>query len=206
MELNLFTITYLFLRLAPFILVCFFVFSSFFNQDFKGIVYLIGLIITGFVTIMFETTGLLSRYKSDDSLKSPSCHAFKFSLLGFETSNSLPMSQNIFGFTFGYLLTIIYQNKLYWSNLPTLIFFPAITLFDYIWNIKNACYSWQYLLASLCIGLTMGNAWAWLIKRTKNEKLLYFNFVGGSDTCNKPSEQTFKCSMKLFNRDKNTPK
>uniref|UniRef100_A0A6C0DQG5 Uncharacterized protein n=1 Tax=viral metagenome TaxID=1070528 RepID=A0A6C0DQG5_9ZZZZ len=207
MELNLFSITYLFLRLAPFILVCFFVFGSFFNQDFKGIIYLIGLIITGFVTILFENTGILNRFKSDESQKSPSCHAFDFTLLGFKTSNSLPMSQNIFGFTFGYLLTIISQNNIYLSNLPTLLFFPAVILFDFVWNIKNICYSWQYLFASLCIGLILGNAWAWFIKKTKNDNLLYFNFVTGNDvSCSRPSQQTFKCSMKMISNNTPAPK
>lgn len=204
MELSLFSITYLFLRLAPFILVCFFAFASFFNQDFKGIVYLIGLILTGFITMLFENTGILNTTKIAESLKSPSCHAFDFTLMGFKSSNSLPMSQTIFGFTFGYLLTIIYQNKTYLTNLPTLIFFPAVILFDFVWNIKNFCYSWHYLLASLFIGLIMGNAWAWMIKKTKNDKLLYFNFVNGSDTtCSRPSKQSFKCQMKLVTKPGN---
>jgi hypothetical protein len=58
MELNLTTIGYLFFRLAPFILVCFFSLASLFNQDFKGLVYLIGLIITCAVFILFgNSTG-----------------------------------------------------------------------------------------------------------------------------------------------------
>ena len=198
MNLSFFTISYLFLRLAPIILVCFFAFASFFNQDFKGIVFLIGLIITGFITILFENMGILRNFKSTEQ-PSPACGEFKISLMGFETEDKLPMGQNIFGFTFGYLLTIIYQNKIYLSNLPTLIFFPAIIFLDFAWNIKNSCYSWQYLLASLVIGLIMGNGWAWMIKKTKNEKLLYFNFISGNDTtCSRPSQQSFKCQMKMI--------
>ena len=53
MELNIITITYLFLRLAPFVLVCFFSLASMFNQDFKGLIYLIGLIFATFVTMLF---------------------------------------------------------------------------------------------------------------------------------------------------------
>ena len=205
MELNLMTITYLFLRLAPFIIVCFFTLSSFFNQDFKGIVYLFGLIVAGFITIMIGNTGLLNRFETSKLLPNANCSAFKMSLFGFESSNSLPMSQNILGFTFGYLLTIIVHNGIIFNNLPTLIFFPAVILFDFVWNAKNFCYSWQYLLASLVIGGYLGYMWAFLIRKTKNNNLLYFNFVDGNQTCNKPSEQTFKCSMKLFNPKTNKP-
>ena len=38
MELNIATIIYLFFRLAPFIIVCFFSLQSIFNQDLKGLV------------------------------------------------------------------------------------------------------------------------------------------------------------------------
>jgi len=201
MELSFFTLTYLFLRLAPFILVCFFAFASFFNQDFKGIVFLLGLIITGVFTILFENLGLLTRFKNNDPTKlpNPSCNAFNMNLFGFKTDNTLPMSQNVFGYTFGYLLTIIYQNNIYLSNLPTLIFFPVIIILDFAWNIENFCYSWQYLLASLIIGFVLGNTWAWFIKGTKNDDLLYFNFVNGNDTtCSRPTQQSYKCQMKMI--------
>ena len=108
MEVSFYTITYLFLRLAPFILVCFFAFASFFNQDFKGIVFLLGLIITGFFTMLFENMGILNSFKSTGT-PNESCNVFKFSLMGFDTDNTLPKGQNIIGYTFGYLFTIIYQ-------------------------------------------------------------------------------------------------
>lgn len=44
MDINISTFTYLFMRLCPFILVCFFTIGSIFNNDLKGIVYLMGLI------------------------------------------------------------------------------------------------------------------------------------------------------------------
>ena len=47
-ELNLGSIGYLTFRLAPFILVSFFVLSSMFRQDIKGLIYVVGLIIAGF--------------------------------------------------------------------------------------------------------------------------------------------------------------
>ena len=55
MDINFFALTYLFLRLAPFILVSFFSISSIFNQDFKGIVYLITLLASTFIVLLCES-------------------------------------------------------------------------------------------------------------------------------------------------------
>ena len=44
MDINLATFVFLFLRLSPFILICFFTLSSIFNSDLRGIVYLFGLL------------------------------------------------------------------------------------------------------------------------------------------------------------------
>jgi len=51
MQLNIVSIFYLFFRLAPFIIVSYFSLQSIFNQDMKGLVFLIGLLITTFLTI-----------------------------------------------------------------------------------------------------------------------------------------------------------
>ena len=66
MEFNIVAFTYLFLRLAPFILICFLTLSSIFNQDFKGLIYLLGILFTVVISIgtspsikaLIETIGL----------------------------------------------------------------------------------------------------------------------------------------------------
>ena len=64
MDLNLLNIIYMFFRLAPFIIVSYFTLHSIFNQDLKGIIYLVGLIVTTVVivliaSIMPEAKGVL---------------------------------------------------------------------------------------------------------------------------------------------------
>ena len=54
MEMNLASMSYLFFRLAPFILVCFFALGSILNSELKGFVYLVGLCFTCFVTFMLN--------------------------------------------------------------------------------------------------------------------------------------------------------
>ena len=52
MELNLINILYMFFRLAPFIIVSYFTLQSLFNQDLKGVMYLLGLLLASFATVM----------------------------------------------------------------------------------------------------------------------------------------------------------
>jgi hypothetical protein len=60
MEVNLLSISYLFFRLAPFIIVCFFTLNSLFNQDLRGIIYLCGLLILIATVILTTPVGVLA--------------------------------------------------------------------------------------------------------------------------------------------------
>jgi len=54
MDLNIINIMYMFFRLAPFIIVSYFTLQSLFNQDMKGVIFIIGLIVASFVTVVLE--------------------------------------------------------------------------------------------------------------------------------------------------------
>ena len=50
--LNIITLLYLFFRLAPFIIICYFSLSSLFNLDIKGLIYLAGLMLACVIGII----------------------------------------------------------------------------------------------------------------------------------------------------------
>lgn len=56
MDLNFVSIVYLFYRLAPFIIVCFFTLNSLINQDLRGLMYLCGLLLL--ITAVFISSGI----------------------------------------------------------------------------------------------------------------------------------------------------
>lgn len=198
MELNLFTITYLFLRLAPFILVCFFSLASLFNQDFKGLVYLLGLIITCLITITIGSplSNKLNEISGLNRGEEPICKSLI--TLGNSTISNLPLSQTIFGFTFFYLLYfigIMKKNNYVSQNIPTIIFFPLIILFDIIWNVSNKCHTYLDIMISLGLGITFGLLWGAIIESTKLSRFQYFNKISGNAECSRPSKSTFKCNV-----------
>ena len=90
-EFNFISLSYLFARLAPFIIICYFALQSLFNWDFKGIFYLAGVLFTVFLNII-----CLNLISPDTNPTSPVCTAIE----GMPNS---PIGQSILGFTFAYL-------------------------------------------------------------------------------------------------------
>jgi hypothetical protein len=190
MELNIVSFTYLFLRLAPFVLVSFFALASIFNQDFKGLIYLVGLLLACFINIV---VGNIIPIPLPDGEKPPICNMISLGQNG--DISILPLGQAVFGYTFAYLLYTILVYKFVNQNIPTLVFFPLLIVFDGLWNIKNSCYTFPQLLASLVIASMVGFFWSYLIDQTNSKSLQYFAGVNNKEVCRKPSAQTFKCAV-----------
>jgi len=189
MDLNIVSFTYLFLRLAPFVLVCFFSLSSIFNQDFKGLVYLAGLLFSCFITIFVGNVIPLPTANEGD--RPEICNMI--SLGGSGDISNLPLGQAVFGFTFAYLLFTMITYNFISQNLPTLIFFPILITFDILWNVRNSCYSIWQLIASLTIAGLFGWFWAYLIDSTNSTSLQYFAGVNNKEVCSAPTSTTFQC-------------
>ena len=115
MKLTFITLTYLFARLSPFILVSFFILNSFFNQDFKGIIYLVGVIFACFFSIIVSNTGFIKSFEDSLGIGAGGNEVCNLVTIGENTSsiNGIPMGQTIISFTFFYLLTIILWNKVF---------------------------------------------------------------------------------------------
>jgi hypothetical protein len=205
MDLNIISFTYLFLRLAPFVLVSFFALSSIFNQDFKGLVYLVGLLFACFVNI---TVGNVLTFLPtiDEGSRPEIC---KMISLGQSDISKLPLGQAVFGYTFAYLLYTIIVYDFVNQNIPTLVFFPLVIVFDALWNIKNSCYTVWQLLASLVFAGFAGWLWSYMIDQTRTTSLQYFAGVNNKEVCSKPSATTFKCAVykngKLLSTNMATP-
>jgi hypothetical protein len=193
MEINIVSFSYLFLRLAPFILVCFFTLSSIFNQDFKGLVYIAGLLFSSFTTILLGNA-LSDFIPTIDSVSKPEiCNMITVGQSG--DISKLPLGQSVIAFTFGYLLYTIISNNFIQQNIATIVFFPILLLFDIVWNARNSCYTVWQLIASLIIGGCFGVLWSFIIASTKSPALQYFVGINNNEVCSAPSQQTFKCRV-----------
>ncbi len=116
--IDLTNIFYIAFRLAPFILVCFFVLESILNWDLKGIIYLFGLLVTCSIVVM-SNAGIHRMQGENDQTTGPNgsnstvidnlvkCNTFAIGPNGEKLSKYLPLSTAVFSYTFFYLLIFI---------------------------------------------------------------------------------------------------
>jgi len=189
MELNLFAFGYLFLRLAPFILVCFFTLSSIFNQDFKGIVYLAGVLLSTFFAMTVSKAFGFQRPDNYPEI----CNFLMLDASG--DGFNLPLGTNMLTFTFAYLAYGMQVNDVVKENLFSYMFFFILLGLDTIWNYANSCYSAGQLIFAGILGMSAGFIWGGVLNGSNAKHLLYFSALSKHDVCSRPSKQTFKCEV-----------
>jgi hypothetical protein len=188
MEFNIVAFAYLFLRLAPFILICFFTLSSIFNQDFKGLIYLLGIL---FSSILCISAGSL--FEKDTTDKNAICTSLTVSKA--DILSRIPLGQNIIVFTMTYLIYSMMVYNIVPQNWPTIVFFVLLSSFNFYWNLMYKCHDWKALLAATALGFS-GMFWGFLINEGfKSKRLLYFTGIEQSNHCSRPTKQTFKCKV-----------
>ena len=193
MDLNIISILYLFFRLAPFIIVSYFGLQSIFNQDLKGVVFLVGLLIVSVITIIIGN--ILPMQNTDKGTLSTYAKAICNQLtIGSDGPVSkLPLSQTVFGYTLAYLSYFISINNLQSQNIPTFIIFPLLIVADIIWNMKNGCSTGIMLITSLILGGIFGTLWGMIIESTQMTGLAYFSGISNKDVCNRPTKSLYRC-------------
>ena len=194
--MELINVMYLFFRLSPFVIVCYFSLQSFFNSDIKGFIYLVGLLIASVSTIV-----LGSLITSDDSVdRNELCKTMTIGGNDKPLSN-LPLSQTVFGYSFAYLSYFIVKYNLQSQNIPTFIFFPLLSISDGFWNWNYECLGDKSktmfkIITSLVTGMLIGVLWATIIASTNVPNLQYMNGIGNKEVCGLPSKSMFKCIKK----------
>ncbi len=193
MELNLISILYLFFRLAPFIIVSYFGLQSIFNQDLKGVIFLIGLLVTSVITVIVGN--ILPMQTKNDGVMSDFarkiCNQLTIGSNG--PVSKLPLSQTVFGYTLAYLSYFIGINNLTSQNIPTFIIFPLLIVADIIWNTTHGCSTNILLLTSLIIGGVLGTLWGMIIEATNVPGLAYFSGISNKDVCSRPTKSLYRC-------------
>jgi hypothetical protein len=191
MELSVYTFLYLFIVLAPFIIICSITLISLFNTDLKGICFLAGLAVTTFVTSILGK--FLQPYLALPADSDLACKATVMSISG--TDNVIPMGQVIISYTFWYFIYCIIVNGFVIANIGMIIFFTLLVIGDVVWNLYNKCFGIQHMLAAIVIGGGLGAASANVIDTISSSTFLYF-FKGttGGDVC-AASNKKFSCNV-----------
>jgi hypothetical protein len=193
MELNVVSFAYLFLTLSPFVIACYFTLTSFFDQDFKGVVYLAGLIGACFLGVFLGNSNALWFIKP----QKPSgalCSMISINQIG-EISRLLPLGPIILAYTFAYLLVPIINYDFVMQNTSAITFFIVLILFDIIWRIRNSCQNLSQLLGSLTVGGVIGILWSSIINSSNSKNLAIIPGLNSKSACSVPKHPKFKCTQ-----------
>jgi sugar lactone lactonase YvrE len=203
MDLSIDAILHIFFRLSPFILVCFFSLYSIFNKNVKGIIYLAGLLLACFVTILFGNFPELQ--KMDKTTGFPvtalnkSCRMIEFAETG--PISYLPLGQTVLAYTLffiGYPIIMDDFTKMNFNsrNITILLFFIILIVADFMWNFSKNCFGIISLLVSLIIGGIIGLLWGYVIEQSGNN-LQLFRDTSTSKSCDTKSKQKHRCRPKV---------
>lgn len=175
--------------MSSFLLVFFMVMISFFNSDAKGLIYLGFLMIASILNVL-----LMNSKKSEPCAeRSQFCNVMEFPW-NPHNYNSPDYNSMVIMFTAAYLLLPMIYNKQ--MNYGAIMFMLILFAFNYITQIMFLCCKGFDMVFGGLIGLVMGATFAGILKMSGGEKFLYFNELSSNNTvCERPSKQTFKCSV-----------
>jgi hypothetical protein len=195
MQVNIINIIYLFFRLAPFIIVSYFTLQSIFNQDLKGVVYLVGLLVATVITVLIGNilpTQELNTIGVDSKYKKAKCNYLSIGS-NDQPLSKLPLSQTVLGYTLGYLSYFIAVNNMETQNISTFVLLSLLIVADMYWTSINACSVGSFILTALAIGGIVGAFWGIIIDSTNVASFKYYSGVSNQDVCSKPSKSLYRC-------------
>ena len=187
-------------RFAPFILVSYFIVSSIFNSDIRGILFLGMLLINCFITIALgnffsDFPGMMVGPTTRN--KYGTCNTMNLTS-GGPLSRALPLNINVFAFTFGYLAQLLNKandKTLAIRNIPMILVFCILIISQFIWSLTSGCASFVGLLGSLVIGFGLGWLFSYSIVESGISDLQFFNGIKNEEVCSKMSDEIFNCTV-----------
>lgn len=181
---------------APFIIVCYFLLLSIFNTDMKGIIYLIGLLISCISTI-FIGNGIVGKFNNKD--KEALCNIITINHIS-EFSN-VPISLTIYCFTLAYLtFTMLSLNLTFIIRaLIPILFLVVLIGMDILWISGKKCFGIEQISVAVGLSSLFGIVWGYIINSINNKKLQYY--TSEDNTCTMPKRRMFKVN-KLYKNKK----
>lgn len=199
-QASIFNLLYFIGRLAPMMMVFFFVFVSIVNQDWRGVLYLSGVVFACAIAILTSNT-FLSLFASNAGDEMCS--------LTENPISKIPLSSVILGFTIFYLVLPMMQKYGEVKNpflVLAFLFFGAVDVFFLVKHncaILNTGMGYVFnavvpILAGYIFGFIIAQIYVLVLTNTNNGNLLYYSSDKGGalDTkCNMANGNKFKCKV-----------
>jgi hypothetical protein len=187
-------------RILPFIMVSYFVISSFLGNDFSGFLVFLGILFSSSITIIISNalkTQIWNSVKSSDSKETDEAAGLmkhfercNIIMIGDKPLSFLPLSTHTYSFVLGYFIMVLNMSRtpflLNWILLSVL---SLLIVYDIYYNLK-AC-AGIYVWIPVIVGFVSGLLWAIIIGK-KNHMIP----KKANTTCSMNSSKNYKCTLK----------
>lgn len=187
-ELTLSNVLQLMAALSPILIAFFMLMLSFMNQNLKGVVFIAGAVLATFLNHFLQNM-MKSEVNPEASL---SCNIIN---IPFLTRYNSPSTSSLFlAFTFAYLfLPMKYNNQMNYAVIAALM---GMFTLDAASKVTNKCTTVGGAVLGALAGFVLGTMWYTVFHVAGADDLLYFDEMDSNAVrCEKPSKQTFKCSV-----------
>jgi hypothetical protein len=170
---------------SPLVVALIILSMSFIFQNFKGITYIICLIIFVSIRSFFMEINKYNPYVTDNKI----CTMVKFSNFG----NS-GFSIFFIAYSFVYICgPMIWHKQVNYWLLCVFLFYLFL---DIGTRYNMGCIKEGAICVDLLLGVTAGIVTLWIMSMAKLWNYLFFNETSSTkDMCSMPSKQTFKCAV-----------
>ena len=189
LQLTFSNIVQLFSIFAPLFLGTFLVLVSVFNQNIKGLVYLGGVLIASVINYAVSMGIGSEPIPSEGTI----CNLMEVPFI--PNRYNVPNYNSMFiAFTLMYLLLpMLSNNQINFWIVGTIVSIFAV---DSYVKLQYSCTVPRGITIGGIVGAALGAVWYFLLKFNKFESLLFFNDLTSNNVvCNRPKNQTFKCSV-----------
>ena len=189
LQLTFSNIVKLFSIFAPLFLGTFLVLVSVFNQNIKGLIYLGGVLIASVINYAVSMGIGSEPIPSEGTI----CNLVEFPLI--QNRYNVPNYNSMFiAFTLMYLLLpMLSNNQINFWMIGTIVSIFAV---DSYVKLQYSCTVPRGITIGGIVGAALGAVWYFLFKFNKFESLLFFtDLTSNNVVCNRPKNQTFKCSV-----------
>jgi hypothetical protein len=167
---------------APYFIVLLFIMISIINSNIKGFIYFFGLILIYWIVKIFQNS--LPKNKTQAIC----------SLFDRYTKIHPSFISALYMYTIAYMIFPMVINNVF--NIKLIIILLVCFVTDSIIRTNYNCTDAMSIVLGSCIGVAFALAWAYTLKETNNKALLYYDdLVSNKQSCSRPSNEQFKCSV-----------
>lgn len=173
--------------LSPMIFSFFMVMTSIFNEDAKGFVYLVGILVFCLVGGSILRPILKQTIENQDAI----CNLVELPIIGNQFTTPL-FSTTIIAFTLIYLLIPMLNTGV---KIPLVVSMVILSIMDIFVNYKHRCANITGIIVSFFLGLIFGTVWYFSMNAISPELTYFSDTPSNRVVCQKPSAKKYKCKV-----------